>query len=72
MIIIGELQFDIAERINDLDFVHFVDEAAVFASYKNVVLRRSHGASKFVPIATLPCSLLDRLKLSSKLSRRVF
>ena len=68
----SRLRFDIQERIDNLDFVHFVDDEAVYASHKNVVLRRLHGESSFLPVASLPCGPLDRLKLSAKLSRRVF
>ena len=68
----SQLQFEIQEQIDNIDFVHFVDDEAVYASFKNVVLKREKGESHFRPIATLPCNLLDRLKLSVKLSRRVF
>jgi hypothetical protein len=68
----SRLRFDVHERIEDLDFVHYVDHKAVYASHKNVVLRRLHGEPGFHRIATLPCGPLDRLKLSVKLSRRVF
>ena len=60
----SQLQFEIQEQIDNIDFVHFVDDEAVYASCKNVVLKRESGESHFRPIATLPCNLLDRLKLS--------
>ena len=67
----SQLQFEIQEQIDNIDFVHFIDDNAVYTSHKNVVLRRKQGEDEFRPIATLPCSLFDRLKLSTKLSRRV-
>ncbi len=70
------IRLALREQDNQLDCVHFIDQSYVYASRRNMVLRRRLGAppgEPFVHLATLqPRRALDHLLLRTKTTRRVF
>lgn len=64
---------EIHEKIQDIDFVHYVTQKYVYASYRNKIMRRSHQGQEFEQVATLPLrSSVDSLLIKHKVSRRAF